>query len=722
MTDAILVTGGAGYIGSHVVRRLLEDNRRVVVVDDLSTGHREVLALFERVYGPGQFCFESVNLLDRENLVEVFNRHDICGVIDFAAKSLVGESQAKPRFYFDNNVVAFRNLAVASGAIPMVKSSTAATYGEPKADAIPLSENYQDMVIASGGFPASQVMPASVSFDVLLRWYAEDVAEDGSAFALSEIDLAHLRIPTNVYGITKAMDERILVKSEVETGRRYVSLRYFNAAGADRSRLIGEDHDPETHLVPIVLQVALGQREHIVVFGDDYETPDGTAVRDYVSVVELADAHVRCLNALLSGADSNTYNLGTSKGFSVREIVDAARQVTGHAIPEVRGARRSGDPAVLIADVGKIHKALGWRAHEDLAETIETAWHWHRLHPQGYRVVQEERFNPFWNRWVNLAAHRGSRPWRGETQAMESSSDAAYESGCYLCPGNVRAKGAVNPQYTGVWTFENDFPALVSDAYEIGETLGPYASRTSRGVCEVIVYGPDHSQRLSGMPVDAIADVVDAWADIYERLGAREEIAYPLIFENRGTVMGNSQPHPHGQVYAYGEIPDLIVKPQLDMFQSYRARIGRCFVCDANQMEIEDGRRVLVDRPEGVAYVPFAAQFPYDVVVAPKMHAGSLLDLNAAHRRALAEVLKAVLGGLDGLFGAPYHYTLALLQAPTDGRNYGYHMQIHLTSLLRGPGLRKHVVGADIFGNLINPSDPDVTAEEIRHAMKQGGF
>lgn len=722
MTEAILVTGGAGYIGSHVVRRLLEDNRRVVVVDDLSTGHREVLTLFERVYGPGQFCFEPVSLLDAEQLAGVFDRHKIDGIIDFAAKSLVGESQEKPRFYFDNNVVAFRNLAMVSGAIPIVKSSTAATYGEPKADAIPLLEDYQDQVIASGGFTVSQLMPAAVSFDALLRWYAEDITEVCPAFALSETDLAYLRIPTNVYGITKVLDERILIKSEAETDRRYVSLRYFNAAGADRSRLIGEDHDPETHLVPIVLQVALGQRAHIAVFGDDYDTPDGTAVRDYVSVVELADAHVRCLEALLMGAKSATYNLGTSKGFSVREMIDAARQVTGHAIPEVRGARRSGDPAVLIANADKIDRALGWRTREELAETIETAWHWHRLHPQGYRVVQEERFNPFWNRWVNLAAHRGSRPWRGETQVMEQDGGVSYEPGCYLCPGNARAKGAVNPPYTGVWTFENDFPTLVPDAYETCEALGPYASRTSHGVCEVVVYGPDHSQRLSGMSVDAIANVVNAWAEIYGRLGARDEIVYPLIFENRGTVMGNSQPHPHGQVYAYGEIPDLIVKPQLDMFQSYRARTGCCFVCDANRMEIEDGRRVLVDRPEVVAYVPFAAQFPYDVMIVPKTHAGSLLDLNGGQWRALAGVLKAVLGGADGLFGAPYHYTLALLQAPTDGRDYGYHMQIHLTSLLRGPGLRKHVVGADIFGNLINPSDPDITAEEIRHAMKRGGF
>lgn len=713
MTDAILITGGAGYIGSHTARRLLEDNRRVVVLDDLSTGHKEVLTLFERVYGPEQFCFENVSLLDSDALVSVFDRHIFSGIIDFAAKSLVGESQEKPRFYFENNVLAFRNLVAASGDIPIVKSSTAATYGEPASDYMPLGEGYQEHILGDGEFDQSQLMPAAVSFDDLLGWYHSDIAEGRPSLALGGSDIAHLKIPTNVYGITKVMDERLLLHSE----KRFAALRYFNAAGADRSRLIGEDHDPETHLIPIVLQVALGQRSHITVFGDDYDTLDGTAVRDYVSVPELADAHVLCLDKLVAGAESMTYNLGSSKGFSVREIIEAAREVTGHAIPEVLGARRSGDPASLIANADKIKEELGWHVRESLLETLEAAWHWHRLHPHGYRVVQEERFNPFWNRWVNVAAHRGDRPWRGETQDMEQGSDITYEPGCYLCPSNTRVTGDVNPNYRGVWSFTNDFSALVLDAYETDEKNGPYAARTSRGVCEVVVYGPNHSQRLSTLSVDEIANVVDAWADIYARLGADPGIVYPLIFENRGDVMGNSQPHPHGQVYAYGEIPDLIVKPQLEMFAEYQKEKDRCFVCDANDVEVDDGRRILVNLKDAVAYVPFAAQFPYDVTLVPKRHVASLLDLDADERLGLAEAMHRVLAGLDGLFGAPYHYTLALLQAPTDGVDYGYHMQIQITSLLRGPGLRKHVVGADIFGNLINPSDPDITAEELRHAM-----
>ncbi|MFT5366416.1 MAG: UDP-glucose 4-epimerase [Candidatus Latescibacterota bacterium] len=716
MTDAVLITGGAGYIGSHTARRLLEDNRRVVVLDDLSTGHREVLTLFERVYGPDQFCFENVNLLDTEALAAVFDRHEFLGIVDFAAKSLVGESQEKPRFYFENNVIAFRNLVVASGDLPIVKSSTAATYGEPRAEHIPLDEGYQDYILGAGEFDQSQLMPAAVNFDTVLEWYKKEVAEQNPSLALLGGDIAHLKIPTNVYGITKVMDERLLVRSQ----RRFAALRYFNAAGADRSRLIGEDHDPETHLIPIVLQVALGQRPHITVFGEDYETPDGTAVRDYVSVPELAEAHVLCLDKLIAGAPSMTYNLGSSKGYSVRGIIEAAREVTGHAIPEVVGDRRSGDPATLIADAEKIHQELGWCPRESLLETLESAWHWHRLHPQGYQVVQEERFNPFWNRWVNIAAHRGNRPWSGETQTMETGEEVAYDPECYLCPGNTRVTGDVNPQYEDVWTFANDFSSLVLDAYDASAQKGPYISRTSRGVCEVVVYGPNHSQRLSTLSVDEIANVVDAWAEIYARLGKIPEIVYPLIFENRGTVMGNSQPHPHGQVYAYGEIPDLIVKPQLAMFAQHQKDHGGCFVCDANAVEVDDGRRILFDHDDVVVYVPYAAQFPYDVMIVPKRHVPSLLALRVDERRGVAEVLQHVLVGLDGLFGASYHYTLALLQAPTDGVDYRYHMQIHITSLLRGPGLRKHVVGADIFGNLINPSDPDVTAEELRHAMRNG--
>lgn len=719
MKSAVLVTGGAGYVGCHTVRKLLEDGRRVVVLDNISTGHREVMTLFSRVYGPDQFCFEEANLMDTDAVRGVFKRHEFLGIIDFAARSLVAESQEKPRMYFDNNVLAFRNLVMTSQGIPLVKSSTAATYGDPSNKDIPLLETYQEMCIANGVFPESQLMPAEVDLKTIIGWYAEEVAAKEARFTLTPEDEAFLNIPTNVYGITKVMDEIILAKCADRMNRQYISLRYFNAAGADHSRLIGEDHRPETHLIPKVLQVALGKQNQINIFGDDYNTRDGTAVRDYVSVQDLADAHVLCLDYLLNGGKSRVFNLGTGKGFSVREIIEAARRVTGHKIPETIGKRRPGDPATLIADASRAREMLGWEAKTSLEEIIASAWHWHRLNPEGYRMKHEERFNPFCGRWVNIAAHQGSRPWQGETQAMEVATQVKYDPDCYLCPGNVRAKGNVNPHYTGVWTFENDFPTMALNTYEIKEELKPYKARTSKGICEVINYSPDHSRRMATMEIDTIIKIVYEWAAIYKRLGEKEEIKYPLIFENRGSIMGNSQPHPHGQVYAYGEIPDLIIKPQLEMFRTYREKTkGRCFVCDANDVELDDGRRILAGGRHVIAFVPYAAQFPYDVMIVPRDHVSSLLELNTAARKDLAETLKAILVGLDNLFGMPYHYTLALIQAPTDGVDYGFHMQVHITSLLRGPGLRKHVVGADIFGRIINPSDPNETAEEIRHAMR----
>jgi UDP-glucose 4-epimerase len=711
--QAVLVTGGAGYIGSHTVRRLLEDGRRVIVCDDLSTGHREPVDLFSHVYGPDRFLFAEASLLDADALRELFAEHDIAGVIDFAARSIVPESQREPRLYFEQNVLAFGNLLRACDGVPVVKSSTASTYGDPAEDAFPLREDYQERAAAESRFPDSQLDGSVEPLEVILDWYAAEIA--GGSF-----DAAPLRIPTSVYGVTKAMDEQMLATRDASGRGAYVALRYFNAAGADVSRLLGEDHSPETHLIPIVLQVALGQRDILTLYGTHYDTPDGTAIRDFVSVADLAEAHVRCLDALLEGGASATYNLGSGHGHTVGEIVDAARDVTGHAIPTANGEPRAGDPERLIADCSKIRDAIGWRAETGIESIVESAWHWHRLHPHGYRTPQEERYNPFWSRWVNIAAHRRSRPWSGETQDLDSDEIPSHDPSCYLCPGNTRVSGETNPDYTSVWSFANDFPTLTQDAYDITHEDGPYRARTSRGVCEVVNYNPNHAQRLSTLDVDAVATLVDAWADIYERLGERPDIAYPLIFENRGLIMGNSQPHPHGQVYAYSSIPDLIVAPQIAEFARYREETGGvCFVCDAARAEVDDGRRILAADEHVTAFVPYAAQFPYDVVIAPTRHVASLLDLGQDARRSMAAAVLHALTGLDGLFDAPYHYSLALVQAPTDGVDYGYHMQLHITSLLRGPGLRKHVVGADIFGRVVNPSDPDEAAEEIRWAARR---
>lgn len=318
----ILVTGGAGYIGSHVARSLAEAGFEPVVYDNLSRGHRQAAGPFPFVHG---------DVGDGALLEETVRRWGIGAAVHLAADSLVGESVADPRRYFENNVG--RGLALLGTLLRcevrrFILSSTAAVYGEP--EQVPIPEDHP------------------------LR-------------------------PTNPYGESKAFLETVLRRYDAAHGLRFVSLRYFNAAGAHPRGDLGEDHDPETHLVPIVLQAALGERDRVVVFGDDYPTPDGTAVRDYVHVCDLAEAHVLALRALLDGTPSAVYNLGNSRGHSVREVLETARRVTGRPIPHEVGPRRPGDPAVLVASSEKIRRELGWRPRYAGLETIlATAWRWHR--------------------------------------------------------------------------------------------------------------------------------------------------------------------------------------------------------------------------------------------------------------------------------------------------------------------------------------------------------
>ncbi|EPY10497.1 MULTISPECIES: UDP-glucose 4-epimerase GalE [Paenibacillus] len=325
---AVLVTGGAGYIGSHTVAELLARGEEVVIVDSLETGHKDA------VLG-GTLHIGDVR--DSAFLDSVFAQHSIDAVIHFAAYSLVGESMSNPAKYYDNNVhgtlvllEAMRKHQVSR----IVFSSTAATYGEPERTPIEETEATN---------------------------------------------------PTNVYGETKLTMERMMRWFDQAHDIRYVSLRYFNAAGAHENGKIGEDHRPETHLIPLVLQTALGQRKEMKVFGNDYPTADGTCIRDYIHVSDLADAHVLAVEYLRGGGQSDVFNLGSGNGFSVLEVIQTAERVTGRSVPTVVEERRAGDPAVLIASANKAKSVLGWNPkRDDLNVLIESAWKWHQARPHGY--------------------------------------------------------------------------------------------------------------------------------------------------------------------------------------------------------------------------------------------------------------------------------------------------------------------------------------------------
>lgn len=325
----ILVLGGAGYIGSHTVYGLIDNGEDVVIIDNLLTGHKEAIHPKARFY--------KGDIRDREFLDDVFKKEKIDAVIHFAACSLVGESMEKPLKYYDNNLCGTKILLdsmVANGIDKIVFSSTAATYGEP--EKVPILET--------------------------------DRTE-----------------PTNTYGETKLSMEKMFKWVGKAHGLRYVSLRYFNACGAHISGQIGEDHNPESHLIPLILQVPNGKREYISIFGDDYDTKDGTCVRDYIHVTDLAQAHILAVKYLQSGNESNIFNLGNGVGFTVKEVIDTARKVTSHPIPAKITPRRAGDPAQLIASSEKAKEILGWTPeHNSLEEIISTAWNWHKNHPNGF--------------------------------------------------------------------------------------------------------------------------------------------------------------------------------------------------------------------------------------------------------------------------------------------------------------------------------------------------
>ncbi|MBU3829511.1 MAG: UDP-glucose 4-epimerase GalE [Candidatus Limosilactobacillus merdavium] len=326
---AILVAGGAGYIGSHMVKDLVEHGQDVVVADNLSTGHRDAI-------NPKAKFYEG-DIRDRKFLDKIFDNEDIEAVVHFAAFSIVPESMSKPLKYFDNNTGGMITLLEAMrdhNIKYIVFSSTAATYGVPE------------------HMPIKETDPQN---------------------------------PINPYGLSKLMMEKMMHWADKAYGIKFVALRYFNVAGAAPDGTIGEDHGPETHLVPIILQVAQGKRKELSIFGDDYNTPDGTNVRDYVHVMDLADAHILAIKYLEAGNESNAFNLGSSTGFSNKQMLEAAREVTGKPIPAKIAPRRPGDPDSLVAASDKARNVLGWDPkYDDVHDIIATAWKWHSTHPKGY--------------------------------------------------------------------------------------------------------------------------------------------------------------------------------------------------------------------------------------------------------------------------------------------------------------------------------------------------
>lgn len=328
---ATLVLGGAGYIGSHTVDRLIEKGEKTIVVDSLVTGHRQAVNKDAKFY--------QGDIADKDFMRQVFKENsDIDAVIHFAAYSLVAESMKKPLKYFDNNTAGMVKLLEVMNEFSIDKivfSSTAATYGIPEE------------------VPIKETTPQN---------------------------------PINPYGESKLMMEKIMRWADKAYGIKFVPLRYFNVAGAKTDGSIGEDHMPETHLLPIVLQVAMGKRDKLQIFGDDYNTPDGTNIRDYVHPLDLADAHILAVNYLKAGNPSTAFNLGSSTGFSNREILETARKVTNKEIPAEIAPRRGGDPDVLVASSTKAREVLGWKPQfDDISKIIETAWKWHTLHPEGYQ-------------------------------------------------------------------------------------------------------------------------------------------------------------------------------------------------------------------------------------------------------------------------------------------------------------------------------------------------
>ncbi len=328
----ILVAGGAGYVGSHTLIKLLQAGYHPIVVDNLTTGHQK--AVIEGT------TFYQCDISNTKEMLKIVSRHQIDAVMHFSANCYVGESVVNPHKYFKNNVantIALLDVMLESGIKKFILSSTAATYGNP---------------------------------------------------IKTPIDETHPQVPCNPYGLSKLMIEQIVNDYEKPYGIKHIYLRYFNAAGSDPDGRIGEDHYPETHIIPLLLKTALGIKKQFTILGNDYDTKDGTCIRDYVHVMDIAEAHVKAINYLESQRRSDVFNLGTSVGYSVKEIIKKVEEITGKTIPVEYAERREGDPAILIASSKKAKEVLEWFPHYNIDHMIESAWKWTKQNPKGYRDVK----------------------------------------------------------------------------------------------------------------------------------------------------------------------------------------------------------------------------------------------------------------------------------------------------------------------------------------------
>jgi UDP-glucose-4-epimerase GalE/galactose-1-phosphate uridylyltransferase (family 1) len=672
----VLVTGGAGYIGSVVAARLLEAGHAVTVLDDLSTGHADAV--------PAGAEFTHAPITDANSVLAA---QHFDGVMHFAAKSLVGESVSAPERYWDTNVsgtLALLEAVRVNGVGRLVFSSTAAVYGEPS------------------------VVPITV-----------DAAT----------------MPTNPYGSSKLAVDLMISSFAAAHGLAAVSLRYFNVAGAYGS--YGERHATETHLIPIALQVAAGDREALEVFGTDYPTPDGSAVRDYIHVVDIADAHLLAFGAARPG-EHLIYNLGTGVGTSVLEIADAIRQVTGHPLPTVNRGRRPGDPAVLIADGELARAELGWQPSRTLKDMVADAWGTtlSRMPRSPTRTVlsdgrellyfddepgrrhtarderdlatpvstSEIRWDAIAREWTVVAGHRQDRTFKPSTVD------------CPLCPSRDGSQTEVPEDAYDVVVFENRFSSLsqsAADSVARGEEL-PFRSGPGVGRCEVIVFTDDHTSSFASLTRERAGTVIDAWVHRTLELRALPGVEYVYCFENRGDEIGVTLAHPHGQIYAYPFLPTRIARSAQTLLD-HRDAGGGCLQCQLLADELDDGRRIVVTGRNWVGYVPFAARWPFELRLVPRRHIGSLPDLNGEERTELAEVYLDVLARFDRLFDTPAPYIAGWEQAPVGPVGAAWHLSANVFTIRRAPGKLKYLAGSESgAGVWINDIAPENAAARLR--------